>query len=693
MEEISFSEIAASITRPGHRPSGNKLQVWEMPEPFVAPTFSRADDQIGGLREIVLIRASAAVGKSTIAHALSAERQIPVLDLSVTAVATGSLKGILSDLRNGVSPLDSFHAGNLPIIVDALDEGRLLSNENGFWSFLETSAETVLESRSVTDKPKLVLLGRPEAVEYAILAFSEGGIEHSVLDVGFFDKEGARELIHAYAKSSAKSDSLYLVHHEPAERLISAYFDKIESALGLSEGELWTSETGRGFAGYAPVLAAIGSLLPSIENFAEALILLNETGAQRAWSVIESVLGQIIDRDRLKLVGQLESQISESLPNEAYDAQEQLALLLQFVEGQPLNGTGRVVLTPSDLAKYESQVANWLPEHPFLKGRSFPNDVIASYVMANSIAADRPIRGRELLSALSRQPFLSRSLASLLTPDSLIDGKYLGFILNSFWSDPLTSDSAIFLYSLSDGSGVAASITSGTSTPNKTPIEFMTTTPINLFGQLKDAEVDVADEIILEGVGEAASKTFFFDGKVVVSASLLSIHATKLNLAGECWLDPDALNAAGQISLDIKKDAKFGWGPSIRDKYPFSRHVATMADPTDPLDSSKLELLLKECVRRFRTGTALTLNPDLSAPQNDLYTRWTRRHFAKEFPILVSLLVQFGLAHEEPMQASGAGKVRVRLHESMEAIRDAVLTSPPSEQFQDFSIALKKAIQ
>ena len=100
------------------------------------------------------------MGKSTIAHALSAERQIPVLDLSETAVATGSLKGILSDSRNGDNPVEAFHAGDLPIIVDALDEGRLLSSEKGFFSFLETSAETVLDLRSTTDKPKLILLGR-----------------------------------------------------------------------------------------------------------------------------------------------------------------------------------------------------------------------------------------------------------------------------------------------------------------------------------------------------------------------------------------------------------------------------------------------------------------------------------------------------------------------------------------------------
>ena len=102
-----------------------------------------------------------------------------------------------------------------------------------------------------------------------------------MLEVGFFDaRDGARQLIHAYAEISAKPGFSHRVQSKLAERLISAYFDKIESALGLSHGALWTSETGRAFAGYAPVLATIGSLLPEIENFAEALNCLDETGTQ-----------------------------------------------------------------------------------------------------------------------------------------------------------------------------------------------------------------------------------------------------------------------------------------------------------------------------------------------------------------------------------------------------------------------------
>src|SRR5688572_29546898 len=126
MEQLTFEQFIEAIAQPEHKPTGDKLRVSSAPEPFVAPRFERADAQVGtSLREVVLIRASAAVGKSTIAKAISAARDVPILDLASTAVATGSLKGLLSDLRNGMDPVEAFHLGKLPIIVDALDEGRL----------------------------------------------------------------------------------------------------------------------------------------------------------------------------------------------------------------------------------------------------------------------------------------------------------------------------------------------------------------------------------------------------------------------------------------------------------------------------------------------------------------------------------------------------------------------------------------
>lgn len=691
MADISFDLIKQALTRPKHRPTGDRLAVAAPPKPFVAPTFERADDGEGPLAEVILIRASAAVGKSTLAKALSASREIPVLDLSVTPVATGSFKGLLADLRNGSHPLDAFHSGDLPIIVDALDEGRVKSGEGSFFSFLQTTAETISESREVKFKPKLIMLGRMEAIAYAEMQFTGDGIEVSVLEVGYFDELGARDLVHAYAQQAAKEDSQYHIHKEPVEQWISTYFAKIEAALGLEPGQLWDSSHGRSFAGYAPVLAAIGTLLPAIENYADAINRLNDVGSEDAWGVIESVLHQIIQRDRdAKLAPSVEGGLTSPLPAEAYDREEQLTLLLQLVQGEPLKGTGRVRLSPSDLAKYEDGVRRWLPEHPFLRDGLFTNDVIASFVYAAAIANVSAISQSEHLDNLSRQPFLWRSIEKRLDEETEIDGRYLGIILNSFWSDPLTRDHRVTIRETEDGTAVVSIEAERGATTS--PLKFQVAAPFILRGLLKNGDIDVRGNLFLTGMGnDATSRSFSFENSLVHSESPITLDAAKIRIAGPVWLDSEIAHLGAQLSLEFEKGAKYGWGQQLANKYPFSQHPGTLDQPHEE-EGGKLERLLSECARRFTTGAALALNPDFSAPDGDGFTQWTNRPYKREFPILIDELVKHGLADTDVMPVRGSvGRTRVRLKESMQTIRNGVLSGEPP--FADLAASLRDKIR
>jgi hypothetical protein len=684
MSQTSFDEITDAIAQPRHKPTGTNLGIAETPEPFVAPMFDRDAEQESGLGEIVLIRASAAVGKSTIAKALSAARQIPILDLARVAVATGSLKGILGDLRNGSSPIDAFHKGELPIIVDALDEGRLLSSEKGFFSFLETSAETVSESRNVTNRTKLILLGRPDAIGYAALAFAEGDITTSILDVGYFDQGGARQLIHAYATQAAAPDSTYFVHSEPVERYISAYFDKIEDALSIDRGHLWESESGRSFAGYAPVLAAIGSLLPGIENFADALNRLNAAGAGDAWGVIETVLDEIIARDQRKFIALAESGMSKPLPAEAYDKEEQLTLLLQYIQRESLTGSGRVQLPQTDVAKYEGEVSRWIQEHPFLRKEDLSNDVIASFVFAAAIAADRPVSSTDRLVALSRQPFLWRCLTGRLNRHSLIDGQYVGFILNSFWNDPLTHHDSVSVRALDDGGAVVTMESGGLIT------EFSVTLPITLHGQVRNSDIRIPQKLVFEGFGEGTSKSFLVENSVIQSETAIQLEAAKLTIVGNVWLDADVARTSAPLSLDFGTDVAYFWGDALSNKYPFNRHPATLDKLEEPYGET-LERLLAECAARFGTGIKPILQADFSAPAHDRYMQWVNSYYADEFPLLMRSIVKHGFADTKEIDASGKGKIRINFLKSMNEIRDGVLNATPP--YSDLAAELKALIR
>ncbi|MDE2604067.1 MAG: hypothetical protein KGL62_17130 [Bradyrhizobium sp.] len=410
MPETALNVLVNVLSRPVHFPKDGEtglLVIAEPPKPFVAPTLDvPGQDPAAIQKEILFIEASAAVGKSTLSRQLSATLKAPILDLAIVPVTAGSLHTSLTELEaaDKSDPVAAFHEGRIPVIIDALDEGRLLSNETEIERFLVSSAEFLLSNRSVTSRPKLVFLARFESIELArrSIELPAAGITHATAKVEFFDKEGAWQLIQAYAAAAARPGSHYQQHPEAARDFIATYFDAIETVLGLPAGELWQNEQGRVFAGYAPVLAAMGSILAAIDNFTTVANNLKANGGREAWGVIEAVLYEILSREQVKLRNVLSEQCGSALPNSVYDAEEQLSLLAQYIESRPLQGTGRVGLPPADMEKYNDMIRTYLPHHPFIRRHEFGNAVLGSTLVSRAVYHGRSI-SRERLISLSRQ--------------------------------------------------------------------------------------------------------------------------------------------------------------------------------------------------------------------------------------------------------------------------------------------------
>ena len=410
MSEIALNVLVNVLSRPVHFPRVGRtghLFIAEPPRPFVAPRLDvpRQDPSIIQ-KEIIFIEASAAVGKSTLARQVSATLKAPILDLAKVPVSAGSLRTLLTELEGAdkSDPVAAFHEGKIPVIIDALDEGRLLSNETGIESFLVSTAELLLSNRSVTSRPKLVFFARFESIELAQqrIELRTPEITHATAKVGFFDKEGAWQLIQAYAATAAKPGSQYQQNPEAARDLIAAYFDAVETALGLAAGELWQNEQGRVLGGYAPVLAAVGSILAEVDNFITVANNLKSCGGREAWGVIEAVLYEILRREQAKLREQLSAQCESALPDRVYDSEEQMALLAQYVESKPLEGAGGVELPPADMEKYNDMVRTYLPHHPFIRRHEFGNAVLGSTAVERAAYHGRSISQYRLIS-LSRQ--------------------------------------------------------------------------------------------------------------------------------------------------------------------------------------------------------------------------------------------------------------------------------------------------
>ena len=351
MSEIALNVLVDVLSHPVHFPKVGRtghLFIAEPPKPFVAPRLDIPGKDASVIqKEIIFIEASAAVGKSTLARQVSATLKAPILDLAKVPVSNGSLHTLLTELEaaDKSDPVAAFHEGKIPVIVDALDEGRLLSNETGIESFLATTAELLLSNRSVTSRPKLVFFARFELIELAqqVIELTAPGITRATAKVGFFDKEGALQLIQAYAATAAKPGSQYQQNPQAARDLIAVYFDAVETALGLAAGELWQNEQGRVLGGYAPVLAAVGSILAEVDDDITVSSNLKSYDGREAWGLIEAVLYELLTREQAKLREQLHAQCKSALPREVYDVEEQLALLAQYVELEAIGrgGTGR----------------------------------------------------------------------------------------------------------------------------------------------------------------------------------------------------------------------------------------------------------------------------------------------------------------------------------------------------------------
>jgi hypothetical protein len=410
MSETALSALVNVLNRPIHFPKSDQtgsLFIGQRPTPFVSPILEIEGESPCDLgKEIIFIEASAAVGKSTFAKQLSATLNAPILDLAKVPVSTGSLRALLADLEadDKSDPVAAFHEGRIPVIVDALDEGRLVSSETGIEQFLQSTAESLRSNRTGDPRPRLILLGRFESTELAREQFERNapGVTHVTANIEFFDKEGAEKLIHAYAAAVARPGSHYQQHPEQAQEFITTFFDAIETFLGLSAGELWQNQRGKVFAGYAPVLAALGSILAAIDDFTNVAKNLKADGGREAWGVIEAVLYEILGREQDKLRDVLSERCESALPNSVYDVEEQLSLLAQYVSSQPLEGAGRVRLSPPDMEKYNDMVRTYLPHHPFMRRHEFGDAVLGSASVSRAVYHGTSI-SRERLISLSRQ--------------------------------------------------------------------------------------------------------------------------------------------------------------------------------------------------------------------------------------------------------------------------------------------------
>lgn len=667
MDHLPFSVLAEKLPRYNEVVSAprGRLAVAVEPSPFIPPPLVISEHALAA--EVLLISAPAAVGKSTAARFLSAVRNAPLLDLSVVAVSTGTLQSLLSSLTTA-SPLEAFQSGKLPIIVDALDEGRLLSTDRGFEAFLETAGELLAMDRTVTNQPKLVLFGRPEAIELAETALQAGcpDITFGRPSLQFFDEEGARNVVQAFAIQAADAGAQFHKHPTRVSDSITAYFRAIEKALDLETGDLWVNRRGRAFAGYAPVLAALGEVLARVPNFETFINKLEQEGRREAWDVIMSVVDVITDRERLKVAEKLQAIGIATCP-ETYDSFEQLSGLVSHLEGSTLTPSRRAgLLKPSEQSRYAEMLNQHVSEHPFVRGREPANAVFAAIILAHGLV-EGTLRGAtsDLAESASRQPFLWRSFRRTPGANGLLDGQQLGPLLSSWANDPDTHTQFCFGHPAEgkDQGAVDIHVIEG----SDEKANFKVTTPLRLYGKARGVF------LFVPGVTVALASDGAFDclEPVTISCGGLHVAARDVVIHGLLFVGTDLVTSTGRYTVRVQDDNRIFARGAIANTYPWSGHCTELLDRD--ANTGALVRLVDECMTRL-PGT-LVLNTDLTVTDDDR-VKWIARDFPAVFPAMINVLLEQGFADRERLGSGGSAKTRVRFHfrwqELYQALSDPV---------------------
>lgn len=689
MRTIQLTDLIRVLARPSFLPrDGARIHVSHEPKPFVAPTLeipdeNRAHDPLGA--EILLISAPAAVGKSTVAKYLSSQVQAPLLNLSTTPVSTHSLVGLLkSDFEGVGDPLSAFHKGKLPFIIDSLDEGRLLTGEKGFEEFLLTTAELLARDRSASNRPKLVVFGRLDSSSFAEVALSyfDQNIV-SRLEISFFDKDLATEVIRLYANlnSADKSDVLAL---DPAKRAVAAYFEAIESALSLGSGLLWDSDLGRAFAGYAPVLATLGEAVGRESNYQSLenrLRSQSSTGGD-AWDVIAEVISLMLSRESEQLRSKLKISTQDRDLGSLYDESEQLDFLAYWLSGKSVRGTRRTPLSGENAEAYYTLVEQKLPEHPFIDAeqKSPRNSVFGAAVLANAIfgGLDLGRNATGFFEESARQPFLWRFFETSMAADTLISGTDVGYLLSSLWSDPLRTGATISVRP-SGPDSVEVRL------EGPSPMQFQATTPVCLYSGSRAVDAKIDGGLILVGAASHGGRSVFsFLGRNSLNATSLRVEADELVVEGHTWLEADTVDQKQRLQLQVKPGTEYGWGKAVRDTYPWSAYRSTLLPPP-PIGSAAAPHI--RIIRAFSQHLSGAQKPfyvgvQYGALDAHVYgerASWMARDFGAELPIFVRTIVQHGLASAEPVSGAKASRLRVSVSVSWDELLRAAIDPSSAE--------------
>ena len=427
---------------------------------FVPPTLRVINEPPKGKApSVVVISASAAVGKTTVAQTIAYRLQAPLWDLSQFTLGDGTFTGIPrrcfgSTAFNSVET--RMRSGSFLYVLDALDEARAKSSQ-GFEAFL---LDLCNETRSEKPKASLVLFGRTESCVLASLYLEtmEVGFAHYSID--FFSRPQAETFIDEYLHRRAKHDHRLVSYQAQRPNLIRVRNSMFSNVCRLlsdnpEDTESWNEELVREFVGYAPVLEVLADFLyvPNYrkleQQMAEFPNDLYPKSQHPAWKFLLDVVIRLLDREKDKLVDAFRPSVETEIDgwnawNTLYGRDEQCERVLCSSFG--LDSPTRPQHLPVEIRSAYEDAIN-IFDHAFVKDEHFfTNVVFRDYLYSWALKHGSTAVTETTKSVLAGNEYRSSPLLAhfYITAETDDDGgfaesEHLGHVYESLLSKELVS--------------------------------------------------------------------------------------------------------------------------------------------------------------------------------------------------------------------------------------------------------------
>ncbi len=415
MTTISYDQLRAQLPIcdefPTQSPLPKGIKYGDVIEEFIPPNLS----SIAGTAiecQVLIVAAAGAVGKSTMAEALSSEKHALIWDLAEgDDVGHGTLDAILEYTMKTDSKSDFVEwmsEGLQFLIIDALDEGRFKVTENAFSLLLENISRLAETSKGTC----FVLFGRTQIAESVWVDLTDMGVNTSIVAIDPFTRTQANDYI---AKRVGNG------YTTPVIECRDLIFQQLEAPMK----DRPDFESANEFLHYPPVLDVISVLLNTERNHIFLRNFLSERNPETSGKLLREVMDHILKREHEKVVPAFLEKVSDEdrqvlcqVSDHLYSDVEQAQRLLASVLGVPIDCTP-TVLDSGYRADYEEALAFALTEHPFVQGVDrFANSVFQSYLYAKALRGDF---GEELSNRVTKELLGSSRLPQPLLAEFYFD--------------------------------------------------------------------------------------------------------------------------------------------------------------------------------------------------------------------------------------------------------------------------------